>query len=592
MNYTWDLTTVFASDEEWEKEYERLSKEIDKGLDFAGHLLESAKNLLDITNVALETKRKVEKLYVYASMKEDQDTKVAKYQGYSSMAVSIFAKYNQVYSFYQPEFMKITSKMLDKFENEEPELKNYHHYFEELLAQKEHILSEKEEQLIADATEILGAAGQTFSVLDNADMSFGEISDEDDKKVELTHGNYQKFLESKNREVRKGAYETLYKEYEKFSHTYAKILQTNVKAQNFNAKVRKYSSARQAALSANFIPEKVYDTLVETVNKHLPLLHRYVELRKKILNLPDLKMYDFATPLSKVDLKFTYEEALKKAEQVLSVFGNEYLDIVKEAFTNRWIDVLPNKGKRSGAYSGGAYDTNAFMLLNWQDNIDNLYTLVHEVGHSIHSMFTRKTQPYIYGEYTLFLAEIASTTNENLLTETLLRETKDEKVRFAILNQFLDGFRATVFRQTQFAEFEQEIHKADQNKEVLTSDYLCKTYANINEKYYGLKSEDNLPIQYEWARIPHFYYNFYVYQYATGFSAALALSEKILNGSDEDKKKYLNYLKSGSSDYSLNIIKKAGVDMENADYLNSAFKVFERRLDEFEEMVAKGSFNE
>lgn len=388
--------------------------------------------------------------------------------------------------------------------------------------------------------------------------------------------------------VRQAAYEAMYSTYEQFQHTYAKTLQTNVKVQNYKARVHKYDSARQAAMAANFIPEAVYDTLLETVNKHLPLLHRYLKLRQDVLGLDELKMYDVYTPLSETDLAIGYDEALEKAEKVLAVFGKDYADRVHRAFTERWIDVHVNKGKRSGAYSGGSYDTNAFMLLNWQDTLDNLYTLVHETGHSLHSTFTRETQPYVYGDYSIFLAEIASTTNENIMTEALLNEVQDEKERFAILNHYLDGFRGTVFRQTQFAEFEHAIHQADQKGEVLTSEYLNQLYADLNEKYYGLSKDDNHFIQYEWARIPHFYYNYYVYQYATGFAAASYLADKIVHGTQDDIDHYLTYLKSGNSDYPLEVIAKAGVDMAKGDYLEAAFKVFEERLTELEALVAKG----
>jgi len=299
-------------------------------------------------------------------------------------------------------------------------------------------------------------------------------------------------------------------------------------------------------------------------------------------------MYDIYTPLSNLDYKFTYEQAVEKAQQVLSILGEDYSERVQAAFSERWIDVEENIGKRSGAYSGGAYDTNAFMLLNWQNTLDNLFTLVHEMGHSMHSTFTRENQPYVYGDYSIFLAEIASTTNENILTETLLNEARDDKEKFAILNHWLDGFRGTIFRQTQFAEFEAEIHKADASGTVLTSEYMNKLYADINEKYYGLSAEANPQIQYEWARIPHFYYNFYVFQYATGFAAASYLANKIVHGTDEDKEKYLDYLKAGNSDYPLEVIKKAGVDMLNEDYLNQAFAIFEERLTMLEELVKKG----
>ncbi|MBZ2040637.1 oligoendopeptidase F [Streptococcus sanguinis] len=585
--YTWDLSTIFPTDEAFEAELAQVSEEVKKAAGLAGHLLDSADSLLTTTEIQLDLMRRIEKLYSYAHMKNDQDTRVAKYQEYQAKGMTLYSDFGQSFAFYEPEFMAITEEQYQAFLAEQPALQQYQHYFDKLLKKKAHILTQREEELLAGAGEIFGAAGETFAILDNADIVFPMVHDEDGNEVQLSHGNYITLVESKNREVRKEAYEALYSVYEQYQHTYAKTLQTNVKVHNYNAKVRKFSSAREAALSADFIPESVYDSLVSAVNKHLPLLQRYIALRAKILGISDLKMYDMYTPLSETDYKFTYEEALAKSEEVLAILGEDYLSRVKTAFSERWIDVHENQGKRSGAYSGGSYDTNAFMLLNWQDTLDNLFTLVHETGHSMHSSYTRETQPYVYGDYSIFLAEIASTTNENILTEKLLEEVEDDATRFAILNHFLDGFRGTVFRQTQFAEFEHAIHKADQEGQVLTSEFFNELYADLNEKYYGLKKEDNPQIQYEWARIPHFYYDYYVFQYSTGFSAASALAEKIVHGSQEDKDKYLDYLKAGNSDYPLNVIKKAGVDMEKEDYLNAAFAVFERRLDEFEALVEK-----
>ena len=584
---TWDLSTIFETDQKWEEELALLTEDTKQAASLEGHLLDSAESLLNITERYLDLSRRLEKLYVYAHMKNDQDTRVAKYQEYYAKAMTLYSQLDQVFSFYEPEFMAITEEQYQNFLAEEPKLQPYKHFFDKLLQNKDHVLSQREEELLAGAGEIFGAASETFAILDNADIVFPFVKDEDGNEVQLSHGVYMRLVESKNREVRRGAYEALYSTYEQYQHTYAKTLQTNVKVQNYRAKVRNYKSAREAALAANFVPESVYDNLVSAVRKHLPLLHRYLALRSKILGIPDLKMYDVYTPLSSVEYSFTYEEALKKAEDALAVLGEDYLSRVKRAFSERWIDVYENQGKRSGAYSGGSYDTNAFMLLNWQDNLDNLFTLVHETGHSMHSSYTRETQPYVYGDYSIFLAEIASTTNENILTEKLLQEVQDDATRFAILNNFLDGFRGTVFRQTQFAEFEHAIHQADQNGEVLTSELLNNLYADLNQEYYSLSKEDNPQIQYEWARIPHFYYNYYVYQYSTGFAAASALAEKIVHGSQEDRDRYIDYLKAGKSDYPLNIMRKAGVDMEKEDYLNDAFAVFERRLDEFEALVEK-----
>lgn len=585
--YKWDLTTIFATDEAFEAELAEVLTALEDARNLAGTLTDSAENLLAVTDTELALMQRVEKLYVYASMKNDQDTTVSLYQEYQAKVTALYAKFSEVFAFYEPEFMTLSQERFAQFVIDQPKLQTYGHFFEQLFDRKAHVLSSAEEALLAGASEIFGAGAETFEILDNADIVFPTIRDAQGQDVQLSHGNYISFMESSNREVRKAAYQALYSIYEQYQHTYAKTLQTNVKVHNFTAKTRHYHSAREAALSTNHIPEAVYDTLVQAVNDHLPLLHRYIQLRSDILKIDDLKMYDVYAPLSTTDYKFTYEEAVVKTQGTLAIFGPDYLEKVKRSFEENWIDVQENKGKRSGAYSGGSYDTNAFMLLNWQDTLDNLFTLVHEMGHSMHSSFTRESQPYVYGDYSIFLAEIASTTNENILTETLLYDVEDDETRFAVLNHFLDGFRGTVFRQTQFAEFEHAIHEADAAGTVLTSEFLNQQYAELNEKYYGLAASDNPEIQYEWARIPHFYYNYYVFQYATGFAAASALADKIVNGTEQDKADYLNYLRAGSSDYPLDVIAKAGVDMTSADYLTAAFAVFEKRLTELEALVAK-----
>ena len=586
-NYKWDLTTIFATDEAFELELADASTALEDARALAGTLIDSAENLLAVTETELALMQRVEKLYVYASMKNDQDTMVSLYQEYQAKVTALYAKFNEVFAFYEPEFMTLSQETFAQFVIDQPKLQTYGHFFEQLFDRKAHVLSSAEEALLAGASEIFGAGAETFEILDNADIVFPTITDMQGQEVQLSHGNYISFMESSNRDVRKAAYQALYSIYEQYQHTYAKTLQTNVKVHNFTAKTRHYQSAREAALSSNHIPESVYDTLVQAVNEHLPLLHRYINLRADILKIDDLKMYDVYAPLSTTNYKFTYEEAVVKTQETLAIFGTDYLEKVKRSFKENWIDVQENKGKRSGAYSGGSYDTNPFMLLNWQDTLDNLFTLVHEMGHSMHSSFTRESQPYVYGDYSIFLAEIASTTNENILTETLLNDVEDEETRFAVLNHFLDGFRGTVFRQTQFAEFEHAIHEADAAGTVLTSEFLNQLYAELNEKYYGLAASNNPEIQYEWARIPHFYYNYYVFQYATGFAAASALADKIVNGTEQDKTDYLNYLRAGSSDYPLDVIAKAGVDMTSSDYLNAAFAVFEKRLTELEVLVAK-----
>ena len=585
--YKWDLTTIFFFFFAFEAELAEVLTALEDARNLAGTLTDSAENLLAVTDTELALMQRVEKLYVYASMKNDQDTTVSLYQEYQAKVTALYAKFSEVFAFYEPEFMTLSQERFAQFVIDQPKLQTYGHFFEQLFDRKAHVLSSAEEALLAGASEIFGAGAETFEILDNADIVFPTIRDAQGQDVQLSHGNYISFMGSSNRDVRKAAYQALYSIYEQYQHTYAKTLQTNVKVHNFTAKTRHYHSAREAALSTNHIPEAVYDTLVQAVNDHLPLLHRYIQLRSDILKIDDLKMYDVYAPLSTTDYKFTYEEAVVKTQGTLAIFGPDYLEKVKRSFEENWIDVQENKGKRSGAYSGGSYDTNAFMLLNWQDTLDNLFTLVHEMGHSMHSSFTRESQPYVYGDYSIFLAEIASTTNENILTETLLHDVEDDETRFAVLNHFLDGFRGTVFRQTQFAEFEHAIHEADAAGTVLTSEFLNQQYAELTEKYYGLAASDNPEIQYELARIPHFYYNYYVFQYATGFAAASALADKIVNGTEQDKADYLNYLRAGSSDYPLDVIAKAGVDMTSADYLTAAFAVFEKRLTELEALVAK-----
>jgi oligoendopeptidase F len=422
--------------------------------------------------------------------------------------------------------------------------------------------------------------------MNNADLKFPVVKNDEGEDVQLTHGVYGQLLESTNRNVREQAFKSLYSVYHQFRNTFASTLSTHVKGHNYKAKIRGYGSAREAALSGNHIPEDVYETLTLVVNQYLPLLHRYVELRKELLGLDELHMYDLYTPLlAEAPVKFSYEEAQAKALEALKPLGEEYLEVVKKAFAERWIDVVENQGKRSGAYSSGAYDTQPYILLNWHDRLDELYTLVHEMGHSVHSYFTRHTQPYVYGDYSIFLAEIASTTNENLLTSYLLETEKDPKIRAYIINHYLDGFKGTIFRQTQFAEFEHFIHTEDAAGNPLTSEHLSKFYGELNMKYYGPIVVNDEEIKDEWSRIPHFYYNYYVYQYATGFSAASALAKRIVEAEPDALEKYLTYLKSGSSDYPIEVMKKAGVDMTQPTYIEDAMEIFAQRLDELEELV-------
>lgn len=583
---TWDLTPIFSSDQEFDKKYEELTEELKNSEHYKGTLGNGATAFLEALEFVLTMYRKVELIYVYSHLKNDQDTTNTTYQALYARAGSLLSKVSEAIAWYEPEVLQLSDEQIWQYFEEEPKLEVYRHYVKQMVDNRAHILSADQEALLAGAGEIFGASSGTFAVLNNADLEFPTITGENGEKIQLSHGVYGQLLESTNREVREAAFKGLYSVYAQFRNTFASTLGTHIKGHNFKAKARRYASAREAALSNNHIPESVYDTLVTVVNKHLPLLHRYMELRKRLLNVDTLHMYDLYTPvLGEAPIKFTYEEAVEKAIESLAPMGEEYLAVVKEAFSNRWIDVVENKGKRSGAYSSGSYDTNPYILINWHDTLDQLFTLVHEMGHSVHSYFTRSNQPFVYGDYSIFLAEIASTTNENILTEHLLATEEDPRVRAYVLNHYLDGFKGTIFRQTQFAEFEHFMHQEDAKGTPLTSEYLSESYGELNAKYYGPAVEKDPEIKDEWARIPHFYYNYYVYQYSTGFSAASALAKKIWEKEPGALDAYLTYLKAGNSDYPVEVMKKAGVDMTQAAYIEDAMAVFEQRLNELEALV-------
>lgn len=584
---TWDLTAIFKNDEAFELALSEVS-ELAKGVKvLQGTIGESSEALLTAIETMLAANQKIERVYVYSHLKNDQDTADNTYQTLHARSVAVLTELSEATSWFNPEVLAIPEEKLASFMAENEGLKLYEHLLNDLTSQRAHILSAREEELLAGASEILSASSSTFSILNNADIEFATVKDEDGNEVKLSHGLYGKLMESSNREVRKGAYETLYKTYRGLKNTFASTLSTHVKSHNFNAKVRNFPSARAASLANNNIPESVYDTLLEVVNKNLPLLHRYVDLRKKLLNVDELYMYDMYTPLTgDAPIAYTVEEATETTLKSLEPLGEEYQGVLKEAFDNRWIDWYENEGKRSGAYSSGAYDTNPYILMNWQDSMNQLYTLVHELGHSVHSYHTRNNQPYAYGDYSIFLAEIASTTNENILTDYLLKTQTDPAIRIYVLNHYLDGFKGTVFRQSQFAEFEHYIHQKAQEGIPLTQEFMTEYYADLNARYYGDSVERDENVALEWSRIPHFYYNHYVYQYATGFAAATALSKRILDGEEGALDKYLTYLKSGSSDYPIEVMKKAGLDMTDSAYLEDAMKIFEARLNELEALLA------
>lgn len=586
VNLTWDLTRVYQSDNAWEDAYNQIKKEISTLNDLQVNFTNSGHNLYAGLTKILLVQRQLEKIYVYATMSSDVDTTNAHYLNYVARAQAIASDFAAATAFINPAILNLSQEKLTAFKQEEPRLSEYDHLLEQIAQLKPHTLTFEEEKLIAAAGDALETSENTYNVLTNSDLEYGYVENDQQEMVQLSDGLYSVLIQSQNRAVRQGAFESMYTAYEQFQNSLASTLAGVVKKHNYIAKVHHYDSAQKSALAENNIPSVVYDTLIKAVDKHLNLLHRYVNLRKKILNLDDLQMWDMYVPLTgKPSLTYTFEQAKAEAKKALIPLGNDYLHQVDYLFNNRVIDVVESQHKTTGAYSGGSYDTDAYELLNWADNVDSLYTLVHETGHSVHSMFTRQNQPYVYGDYPIFVAEIASTTNENILTEYFLQNITDPLTRAFVLNYYLDSFKGTLYRQTQFAEFEQYIHQMDAQGEPLTADFLNSAYGKLNQRYYGDAVEAGSAIDKEWARIPHFYYNFYVYQYATGFAAATALANKIVYGTVQQKEAYINFLKSGSSNYPVTIMQAAGVDMTKPDYLEEAFATFAKRLEEFETIV-------
>ncbi len=583
---TWDLEDIFATDDDWEQAFQDVKKNLSGIKAFQGTLGQSGEQLYKAFKYEDSLAVTLGKIYTYAHMRYDQDTTNSFYQGLNDRAGQLVTQFSQAASFVTPEVLAIPEETIEQFIKDTPELTLYAHILEKLNKKRNHILSEKEESLLAQAGEITASPSSTYGKLNNADLKFPMIKDENGEEVELTHGRIVSFLQSDNRDVRKETFHAVYDTYKKYKNTFASTLSGNVKKNIFNAKVRHYESPRQASLSKNHIPEVVYDQLVSTVNDHLHLLHRYADIRKKALNVEKLHMYDLYTPIVKnVKMDMSYEKANDLLLEALSPLGEEYVSIVNEGLNSRWVDIEENVGKRSGAYSSGTYGTKPYILMNWQNDVNNLFTLAHEFGHSVHSYYTRKHQPYPYANYSIFVAEVASTTNEALLNDYMLKNEADKKRRLYLLNQYLEGFRGTVFRQTMFAEFEQLIHKKAEAEEPLTPDLLNDTYYRLNKKYFGENVAVDDDIALEWARIPHFYMNFYVYQYATGFSAATALAKQILEEGKPAIDRFITFLKAGSSDYPIEVLKKAGVDMTSAEPIKQAFVVFEKTLDEMETLL-------
>ncbi len=586
IEYTWDLGSMYKDEKAWEEDLKDVTKKAKDFQKYIGRVGESSETLLNVLKDKDELYRTISKVYSYASMRLDEDTRVGNSQALSDKAIGAFVQVEEKTSFVLPEILQIDMERLNNYYEESEGLKLYKQHLDNLLRQKEHVLSAKEENLLAQMGEVANLPQQIYSMLNNADMKFPTIKDENGNEVEITQGNFIPLMESKDRNVRKTAFEGLYHTYESFKNTYAQTLNGNTKKNIFNAKVRKYNSSIEASLDENNVPVKVYDNLIKSVHDNLDSMYKYMEIRKRALGVEELHMYDLYTPIVQdVDFKIPYEEGKEIIIKALHPLKDEYIDVVKEGLDSRWIDVYENKGKRSGAYSGGAYDSKPFILSNYHDTLDSVFTIAHEMGHSVHSYFSRKNQPFVYGGYSIFVAEVASTANEALLLDYMLKNVKDDGEKLYLLNHYLEQFRTTVYRQTMFAEFEKIIYEHAENGGALTADYLSDTYKELNEKYYGPNVVVDDEIAIEWARIPHFYYNYYVFQYATGFSAAVSLSQQVLKEGDPAVERYLNFLKSGSSDYPINVLRTAGVDMATVEPVNNALKLFGELVDEMDKLI-------
>jgi len=585
--YTWAIEDLYATDELWLEEYNKIKEMLPKIAEYQGKLSQSAESLFGYLKLSDELNQLLERVYVYANQKYHEDTANPVYQDLSSKAGTLYVQVNSATAFATPEILSIPEERLKQYVQECEGLKLYEFYLQDIMRIKPHVLSAEMESLLASAGEVTEAADNIYSMFNNADIKFPEIKDENGESVRITHGRFIKLLESTDRRVRKEAFMGLYNTYYSFRNTLAATYSANVKQEIFYTKARKYNSTLERALDANNIPVEVYTNLIEAVHKNMELMYRYVRLRKKLLGLDEMHMYDLYTPLvPDIRMEIPYEEAKKIVEQGLQPLGEEYLAILREGFNNRWIDVYENENKRSGAYSWGAYGTHPYVLLNYNDTLSNVFTLAHEMGHAIHSYYSDKTQPYRYAGYKIFVAEVASTCNEALLIDYLIKNTQDKKHKAYLVNHFLEKFRGTLYRQTMFAEFEMLTHRMAEKGESLTADALCKLYHDLNVLYFGDDIVVDPEIDMEWARIPHFYNYFYVYQYATGFSAAIAISRRILEEGKPAVDDYIKFLSSGCSNYPIELLKIAGVDMSTTEPVNNALQYFSELLDTMEELMS------
>lgn len=584
--YKWKLEDIYPDEQLWEADFKTTQNLTGEVESLKGTLAGSADALLKVLRLSDQLGRQTEKLYVYARMRRDENNANHRYQALFDRAESLSIQAGSAASFIVPEILAIPENNLQAFLQSSQDLAVYKHYIDEILRQKEHILAPAEERLLAMSADLSMASGNIFTMLNNADIKFPLINNEAGQEIELTKGRFGSFMESADRRVRQDAFTALYSSYNKLINTLGASLSSSVKKDIFYARARKYGSAREASLDQDNVPVEVYDRLIESVHKHLDLMYRYMAIRKKMLGLDELHFYDLYTPLvPEYKLEVPYDRAQETVINALRPLGPEYVARLQEGFKGGWIDVYENEGKTSGAYSWGSYDTNPYVLMNYENKLDDMFTLAHEMGHSLHSWYSNHNQPYVYSQYAIFVAEVASTVNESLLIDHLLENSQDKQEKIYLINHYLEQFRGTVYRQTMFAEFEKIIHERAEQGEALTPDLLKQIYRDLNRLYYGPEICMDEEIALEWARIPHFYSAFYVYKYATGFSSATALKEQILVKGEPATARYLEFLKSGSTDYPINLLQKAGVDLLTPQPVTDALQYFGELLDQLEALV-------
>lgn len=583
--YKWDLTKIYKDEKEWQKDFDDVKEEILKATSYKNSFLINGKKLYEYLKYDEVVSRKLEKIYYYAHLNHDADTLNEKYKIMTNKVSDLFTKYNELSSFVVPEILKLDEKKLVSFYEDEKKLEDYRFSIENIYRFKNHTLDEEKEKMLSNLSKCLSNPEETYEALTDSDFEYDYITDEKGNKIKFNESNYSLFIKSKDRSVRKKAFEMLHNKYKKYIRTITSTYKGEVETNVVLAKIRNYDSAISASLYSDNVSQDIYNNLIKVVNDNMDVLYKYYDLKKEILSLNRLHMYDtYVEIINKVSKKYTFDEAKEIVMEALSVLGDKYIKNLKKAFDEKWIDIYHSKGKRSGAYSSGNFDVNPYVLLNFEGTLDDVSTLAHELGHSMHTYLSCKNNPYQYSSYEIFVAEVASTVNELLLANYMLKSSKNKEEKLAIINHILDLYKATLYRQTMFAEFEKETHKLREKGEVLTSDLLSNMYYDLVKKYFGPNVLCDDLIRYEWARIPHFYYNFYVYKYATGISAASYIVDGILNNREGALKNYINFLKTGGSMYPLDELKIAGVDLNSKSVVLSAIKTFERYLKEFKDI--------